>query len=60
MGQNLPELADVVVALVDGELARPHGVEGRRVAGVLEVGAVVARRLPARLRDCKTKIFRHL
>jgi hypothetical protein len=31
-----PELADVVVGLVDGELAGADRVEGGRIAGVLE------------------------
>ena len=45
----LPELADIVVGLVDGELAGADRVEGGGVTRVLEVGAVVTRRLTARL-----------
>ena len=37
---KVPELADVVIGLVDGQLAGPDGVEGGRVSPVLEVGAV--------------------
>ncbi len=46
-------MADIIVGLVDGELARSDGVEGGGVAGVLEVGAVVARRLSTRLGNFK-------
>lgn len=36
------ELTDIGVVLVDGQLTRAHRVEGRRVAGALKVGAVLA------------------
>ena len=37
----IPHLADVGVALLDGDLARADGVEGGRVAVALKVGAVI-------------------
>ena len=46
-------MTDAVAGLVDGELARPHGVERRWVAGSLEVGAVVASGLTAGFSDWK-------
>ena len=46
-----PQLADVAAALVHRELARPDAAVGRGIAAVLEVGAVVARALPASFRD---------
>ena len=50
-----PQLADVAAALVHRELARPDAAVGGGVAAVLEVGAVVARALPAGFRDCKRR-----
>ena len=47
----IPQLANVAVHLVDGELAGSHAVVGRGIAVVLEVGAVVAGALATRLGD---------
>ena len=36
----VPDLAHLVIGLVDSQLAGPDGAVGGRVAGVLEVGSV--------------------
>lgn len=46
-----PQLADVAAALVHRQLARAHAAVGRGIPAVLEVGAVVARALPASFCD---------
>jgi len=48
----LPQLADVVLVLVDCQLARADRVKGGRVSRVLEVGAVGAGALAAAVGDC--------
>ena len=41
----LPELADIIIGLVNSQLAGPHGVERGGVGLVLEVGAIGVRAL---------------
>ena len=47
----VPDLANVIVRFVDGQLARADRVVGGRISGVLEVGAVRARAFAATSRD---------
>ena len=51
----LPKLADVVGALVDGKLARSDLIESGRIAGVLEICAVVVGALSTSFRNCKKR-----
>ena len=45
------QLTHVRIGLVDGQLTRADSVEGRRVAVILEVGAVVAGAIATRLSE---------
>ena len=48
-----PELTDIVIGLIDGQLAGADGVEGGWVGLVLEVGAVGVGALAATTGNCK-------